>query len=449
MEIIDKYIKRICNSTLLKGISWIFAANLLGSVLRFFLVFIVIRCYSQEEFGLWASITSIAAIIVTGDFGLTNVLRNIASEGITQGEEGNSRVEKCYFSTVYFFIAFAALITLIILLFYQFIPFESLFKTNDESIKYQGRIICAFVLVIFLFNMPLSMAGALYYSYGENKICAFFNFLSASCTFLIVSVLSLLKFQILYVSITYFICSLVINILSTIYFVRLRKWNNKKLRFKDIYYNMKLMLPLGCKFLVIGMSSSFVSNVITVYSGSLLGLKIAANVNVAQKIYLFFIQIYQSVFNPIWSSLSKSYFNGEYNRCKKIYKCSMQATSLVAIFVIFICTLFSPLLVNIIAGGSYQADTLLFILVGICVFMKIIFDNSSLLLIAINDLNKLTIGYGLFTLFVLLIIPKVVKIYSFNSMLYLLISCWILFTLFAIKRSRTMLYLGNHISFKK
>ena len=55
-------------NNLFKGVSWVVASSIIGSVLQFLLIFVLLNFYKQEEFGLWASITSIAAVIVTGDF---------------------------------------------------------------------------------------------------------------------------------------------------------------------------------------------------------------------------------------------------------------------------------------------------------------------------------------------------------------------------------------------
>ena len=55
-------------NNLFKGVSWVVASSIIGSVLQFLLIFVLLNFYKQEEFGLWASVTSIAAVIVTGDF---------------------------------------------------------------------------------------------------------------------------------------------------------------------------------------------------------------------------------------------------------------------------------------------------------------------------------------------------------------------------------------------
>ena len=52
---------------------------------------------------------------------------------------------------------------------------------------------------------------------------------------------------------------------------------------------MCMMLPIGIKFLGIQLSSSFITNVLTVYSGSMLGLSIAANVMLFKRYICFLL----------------------------------------------------------------------------------------------------------------------------------------------------------------
>lgn len=426
----QSFVLTIKKSPLLQGISWVFLSTSIASLLRFLLVFVVLHCYNQEQFGLWASITSIGAIIVTGDFGLTNVLRNIASKNLSRGKEGDDETKRYFFSTLYFFFFLALVLTLLLLLFNNAIPFEKLFKTSNKLLKYQGHIITSIVLIIFLFNIPLSISSAMFFSYGENKYNAIFTALSSFCSFVIVTCLSLYGISIIYVSVLYFLCPLLINVYASWLFIRRRKWINSRFSFKILFKDIKYLIPLGIRFLIIGFSSSFISNILTVYSGSMLGLKIAANVNVAQKIFVFFTNIYQSVLNPIWSRLSYLYFKADIRKCRILLGKSILTTCIVS-FIIILCTTAScKFLINVIAGSQYKADFMLFFLIGCCLFLKVIFDNVSLLQIAINNVNVVAVGYLIFIFISFVVFPKIIKYYSFNIMMLVLIACWILFSYF-------------------
>ena len=108
----------------------------------------------------------------------------------------------------------------------------------------------------------------------------------------------------------------------------------------------------------------------TVYSGSMLGLSIAANVNVIQKVYMFLTGIYQSIFNPMWSSLSLNFFKRRYSDCKIIINRSLISTIVIFSLTVLLCSLFRNYIMHAIAGAEYEAHSSLFILIGLFFYGK-------------------------------------------------------------------------------
>lgn len=298
--------KTLLKSSLFRNVSWMFAASIVANLLRFLLIFILIRLYSTEEFGLWASITSIAAILVTGDFGITNVLRYKASKAIEEKNMDDFKI--LFFSSMYFFLIFAVVVSIALILVSPYIPYEKLFKTDNVDLMMQGRQIFIIIQILFLLGIPLGIGCSMYFSFNESKIYSIITTVQGFATFLTVVILGLFHYKISTVSISYFVVNTVAYLGGTIFFVYRRKWNIPKIPIRIICTNMKSMLGGGLKFLSIQLSSSFVFNVLTLYSSALLGLSVAANINVIQKIYTFFVGIYQSINNPIWSSLASNYF---------------------------------------------------------------------------------------------------------------------------------------------
>ena len=418
---------KLLSHQIVKDLSWVTITQTLGNVLRFLMVFIVIRCYSQEEFGLWATITSVAAVIVTGDFGLTNVLRNIASEGLAKGEFGDKRTKEAYFSSVTFLFLFALMGIIILLLFRDVPLFESLFKTDNAILKEQGKNVILAVLCIFLLSLPLGLTGGLFLSYGEVKESSVIGIINSVLTFCIVIGLSIAHVRIDVVSVLYFLCSLFMGFVATFYFLKKRGWSVEYLGVKKIYGYMCEMLPSGIAFLGIGFSSSFIPNVLTIYASSMLGLSAAANINVAQKIYTFFMSVLQSIYGPIWARLSMWFFTEEYVKCKQMLYKSLIATVGISIFIVLATSLLKDVLVYLIAGSGYEANMLIFILVGGCLFSKVIFDNASLLLIATSKLKLVASGYCLFCGVVFFLFPMIINVWGFNWMMVALICCWVIF----------------------
>ena len=158
---------------------------------------------------------------------------------------------------------------------------------------------------------------------------------------------------------------MLLSLYGTLLFIHKRKWYSVNLSYRKICSNMCMMLPIGIKFLGIQLSSSFITNVLTVYSGSMLGLSIAANVNVIQKVYMFLTGIYQSIFNPMWSSLSLNFFKRRYSDCKIIINRSLISTIVIFSLTVLLCSLFRNYIMHAIAGAEYEAHSSLFILIGL------------------------------------------------------------------------------------
>jgi len=418
--------RALFKSSLFRNVSWIFASSVVSNLLRFLLIFILIRLYSPEEFGLWASITSIAAILVTGDFGITNVLRYRASKAIEEKRVDDFKIS--FFSSLYFFLLFAIIVSIILVFISPYIPYEKLFKTDNVDLMLQGRKIFIIIQVLFLLGIPFGLGCSMFFSFNETKIYSIISFIQGCATFLIVVILGLFHCKISTVSICYFIINTIAYLGGTIWFIYRRKWEIPKISIKTMYLNMKSMLLTGIKFLSIQLSSSFVFNVLTLYSGALLGLTVAANINVIQKIYTFFVGIYQSINNPIWSSLASNYFSNNLKKCKEILIKICLITITVFTFIISFSYIFKDILIQIIAGSQYNANGTLFILVGLFYLCKVLFDNVTLLQNATNKINKLAFGYLIFDALVMFVVPYIMANYGLYYMVSTMIAIWALFS---------------------
>lgn len=432
----------LLKNNLVRSTSWMVGASVVSNFLRFFLIFVLLRLYTQEEFGLWASITSIAAILITGDFGITNVLRNKASKALVN--QNKEDFETYFLSSFYFFLLFAVIVSTLLIIISPYIPYENIFKTENETLRQQGRLLFIAVQIIFLFGIPFSLGCSMFFSFNETKYYAIINFIQGISIFVIVVLLALFHVDIGIVSISYFFVNTIIYLFGSLYFMKVRKWHLKKIPVLTIYYSMKEMLPTGIKFLAVQLSSSFVFNALTVYSGAFVGLSVAANVNVVQKIYTFIIGIYQSINNPIWSSLSSNYFSGNYAKCRSILYRSLTLSFLVLCVVIVFTYLFRNFLIHIIAGAQYEASGSLFLLIGFYFLLKVLFDNASLIQNATNNLNLLISGYIILALFVLLLVPKILSSYGINAMLISIEVLFIVFFIVVFFQARRIINYGKN-----
>ena len=253
------------------------------------------------------------------------------------------------------------------------------------------------------------------------------NSVKSIVAFMMVLCLSVNKIHITYVAVAYFTSNLLISLLGTLYFVYKRRWFAYSFNCRDCYHKIKEMLTIGVKFLSVQLFSSFLQNVLTIYAGSMVGLGVAANINVVQKIFSFFGGIYQSAFNPLWSELASAFQKHNYDWCWSLLKKSVCITITFFSCVVILVSILGDFFMEFIAGNEFKSNVAMFVLVGILFSIRIVFDNVSLLQNATNKLNAIVYGYSIMFVYVLIVIPWVVQQYGIELMILNLIFMWGLF----------------------
>ena len=193
------------NKNLLKGMCSVLGATGLDAICRLIVVMILVRYYSKEAFGVWAAITSVAAIVVTGDFGIINALRNKISLLLVEEKGESINSQKYFYSVFYFFLLLAVVLTILLLCLFPYIPLEVLFKTNNLELQAIGVQILIMVQIIFIFTIPLTIGNSLYFTFQESHFSALFTSLQAIFTVLIIYILSLCHVSIVFISMAYFV----------------------------------------------------------------------------------------------------------------------------------------------------------------------------------------------------------------------------------------------------
>ena len=376
---------------LLRGMFSVLGATGLDAICRLLVVMILVRYYSKESFGVWAAITSVAAIVVTGDFGIINALRNKISQLLVEENESNVISQKYFYSAFYFFLLIAIVLALLLLCFTPYIPFEFLFKTNDFELQSIGVKILIYVQIIFVFTIPLTIGNSLYFTFQESHFSALFTSLQAVFTVLIIYILSLCHVSIVFISIAYFLINTLFSFWGTLYFVFRHKWFHFKVSWRDIYKCNIELFKVGIKFMSLQLSSSFLQNAGTIIASAVLGVKIAADYSMYTKLYTLGIAIFQSVFNPLWGSYAAAIYRRDFAWCQRTYYYNLKI-----IFFIFIS--FSVLLcfcgnffLRIIASEEYSTSFVMYLLLGISTLFFMLFNSASIIPKACNRINILLV----------------------------------------------------------
>jgi O-antigen/teichoic acid export membrane protein len=373
----------------IKGSLSVLGSSLIGNLTRLGLVMILSRYYSKEEFGIWATITATASVIAYGDFGIINALRNKLSKLIVLGEEGLHNARDYFYSSFIFFILFSLLISLLVFVLSRFISFDLLFKTENEVLKNEGVFILLWIQFLFFLNIPLSMGVVSFFSFQESKYNAFFSAIQSLASFAIAVLMTILKFSIVTISIGYFVSSTLVSGVGTLYFLKRRGWFGYTFKIKVFLNQIKELLGTGFKFMGMQISGSFLQNAGTILASSFLGLSIAAEFNMVQKLYAFFTGVYQSVFNPVWGGYAEAAAKNDWQWCKKTLNATLVVSAILFSVVIVVLYIFGNYFLLIIAGKGYITNQILFLVLGLTYLFVVLFSTATILQNATNKLNLL------------------------------------------------------------
>lgn len=438
------YLQFTTKGDLFKKSSLMALSSGLGALSRFLLVTMLARYLSPETYGIWVSITSIAAIMMFGDFGITNALRNKLSVLIAS-DENTDNIEREYFFTMfYFFLGLSIVLVLVFVLLIPFLPIEKLFNTSDLILKEKGVYIFIVIQILFIIGIPFGMSMGLFFSYNESHIYALLNILNSLSSLVLVFIAAFaLMIDIVILAQLYFILNFLFAFLSFIVFVRRRKWfRNLSINIRISLKRVKELLGTGIMFLGIQLSTSYISNVPTIFIGAVGDLVTAASFNILQKLYTLFLNIYQSVFNPIWAKMSELRAKGNWTELRRLHYRTMVISAIVFIFYAIFLTLFSSTIIKLVAGEQYHVSKILTFLLGITFTCYIVYDSSTLIQ---NAYGKIKVRQVLlfFSFFLLnFFLPYFYKLYNDKGIAILLAFNWLF--LFIIS-----LYYGNFIMKRK
>jgi len=358
--------------------------SLFSNFLRLALISFLSRYLLKEELGLWVTITSLTAILIGGDFGVVGAIRNKFSQLLVE-ENGNAEAQRYFLSALYFFLIVAVVLSVGLFIFRS--ELHVFFKSDNEYLRLQGQYIILAVQVIILFNIPLSIGTVSFFSFQETKLNVLFGSIQSLLSFVAVVGCVFMNMSIVLVSIVYFLSTLIVNVASTVFFLRRRKWRVINIHPREIYIKVKELMGTGIKFFLFQFANSFLLNAGTVITSSQLGMAEAAEFNLVQKLYMFALIVYQSAVNPLWGKYASSMAVGNWKWVKKVYLASIFATGgmffLFTIFMLF----FGNFILNLFVGSQYEAPLPVYFLMGVSLSLYAIWSCAITLQNAMGRLN--------------------------------------------------------------
>ena len=404
------------------------------------MVFLLARYYSMEEFGVWSTITSTAAIIVNGDFGIVNALRNKISNLIHQ-KNGNNQAKEYFFSSFIYLLFLSLILVLGLFVLYHYLNFNALFKTDNIVLTTQGSTILLWIQIIFLLSIPFSIGSPLFYCYYEALHASIVIIIQNIVQVLILATQCYYHATIVQISITYFILNFIFTVIGSLLFIYRRKWFSFHFELNKSFKQFRELFRVGLGFLGLQLTNSFLMNASVLLSSAFLNVTLAGQISLLQKLYLVPSSLYQSLLNPLWGSYAEAVTKNDFTWCRQIYNKSIKYTGYIFILATIIIVFFANNLLSLITDKSINLTITSILLFSIGTLFTILYQTSQTFLNAVGLVSTRFFSGFIFSILLIAISNSKLISFNLNAMLWLILLIWI--GMFVISDLTTRVFMKN------
>jgi len=150
---------------IVQGIFSGLAGRGVATLVSFISVPLTVRYLGPERYGAWVTISTVIAWVALADFGLSNSLTNVVSEGYAKNSQD---LAQNYVSAAFWSLAvIATLLALIFFCVWPSVPWDRVFNVQSAQARKEVGPAVAIAFGIFILNFPVSIVTKIYGAYQE------------------------------------------------------------------------------------------------------------------------------------------------------------------------------------------------------------------------------------------------------------------------------------------
>lgn len=335
-------ISNILGAFFIKGLSLLVSLFTMPAYMNYF--------HNQQILGVWFTVLSIVTWILNFDLGIGNGLRNKLTFALAKGDKKEAKVliSSSYFSVgvIVIFISFFGSICL------SFVNWNLFFNISEKLISNDillNVVVFSFIgiLIQFFLRLISSILYALQLS-SANNFLLLITSLMQLCFALIAPIKSPEE-NIVMFSKAYIVCSnLPLLIASLCVFCGPMKECVPNLKFVD-KSRIKSILSLGGLFFLCQILYMIIANTNEFFISKFTGPNNVVDYQIYNKLFTLGSTLFMLALTPLWSAISKSIAENDYQWLDKTYK-RMIKLSFLVILVEFILIFFLQFIVDIWLG---------------------------------------------------------------------------------------------------
>ena len=257
-----------------------------GVFVSLFIVPITLGYLSEEEYGIWLTLSSMLAWIGFFDIGLTNGLRNKLTEALAVKDNERAKI---YLSTTLFLLVSLMFVLLVIFgLCCGFIDWQTVFNSKTISLETLGKV-AFYTITFFCIQFALKVVTALFYATQCAAIADFLNMLGSLGALIVIWLLTLVtpKGNLLAIALTFSIVPVVVLMIAYI-------------------------IVFGGKYRSISPSVKYIFTTSNFIITQLFGPSEVTMYNIAFKYFSIATMAFTVLMAPMWNAYTEAYVRGDY-----------------------------------------------------------------------------------------------------------------------------------------
>ena len=282
-----------------------------GVFVSLFIVPITLGYLSEEEYGIWLTLSSMLAWIVFFDIGLTNGLRNKLTEALAVKDNERAKI---YLSTTLFLLVSSMFVLLVIFgLCCGFIDWQTVFNSKTISLETLGKV-AFYTITFFCIQFALKVVTALFYATQCAAIADFLNMLGSLGALIVIWLLTLVtpKGNLLAIALTFSIVPVVVLMIAYI-IVFGGKYRSISPSVKYIKFKYtKDLVGLGIKFFIVQAAALILFTTSNFIITQLFGPSEVTMYNIAFKYFSIATMAFTVLMAPMWNAYTEAYVRGDY-----------------------------------------------------------------------------------------------------------------------------------------
>jgi O-antigen/teichoic acid export membrane protein len=342
---------------------------------------ITLHYLGTEQYGLWVTITSVAALLGFADLGLSNGLMNSVSDADGRGDREAARRYVSSAVAMLTAVAFALGVTFVFV--YPLVPWPSVFNVDSASAsEVAGQALAVFV-AITLVSLPLGVVSMIQLGYQEGYRNAAWQ--AAGSLFslggLIVDVVAQAPVPLLVLAIGS--GPLLATILNGGGLLRRRRWLAPRLRLVSMSAATAL-LRLGLLFLVLQLAYVVAYGTDTIVIAQILGASEVTTYAVPAKLFTAIPILLGFGLLPLWPAYREALTRRDLSWARHTLRRSLQITAAVSIPLSLVLVIFGPTLIRAWVGDDVVPTTLLLMALGL---WTVVYSISVAIAMFLNGAN--------------------------------------------------------------